>query len=105
MVLMKNPQFLANQAQTLAILPNHEMVILAKFHNDRMKIVDFSLIPYFRASPIVLVYHYQVNKNSELMNDFKTKYLSSITTDEVIKLKTFKESCKGDIFAYLLQKN
>ena len=52
MVLMKNPQFLANQAQTLAILPNHEMVILAKFHNDRMKIVDFSLIPYSRASPI-----------------------------------------------------
>ena len=49
---MKNPQFLANQAQTLAILPNHEMVILTKFHIDWIKIVDFSLIPYFKASPI-----------------------------------------------------
>ena len=49
---MKNLQFLANQAQTLAILPNHEMVILTKFYNDWMKIVDFSLIPYFKASPI-----------------------------------------------------
>ena len=52
MVLMKNPQFLPNQAQTLAILHNHEMVILTKFHINWMKIVDFSLIPYFRTSPI-----------------------------------------------------
>ena len=49
---MKNPQFLANQAETLAILPIHEMVILTKFHNDWMKIVDFSVIAYFWASPI-----------------------------------------------------
>ena len=44
---MKNPQFLANQAQTLAIL-----VILTKFHDNWMKIEEFSLIHYFRASPI-----------------------------------------------------
>ena len=49
---MKNPQFLANQAQTLVILCNHEMVTLTKFHDGWMKIVDFSLMPNFRASPI-----------------------------------------------------
>ena len=49
---MKNPQFLANQAQTLAISPIHEIVILTKFHDDWTKIVDFSLIAYFRASLI-----------------------------------------------------
>ena len=49
---MKNPQFLANQAQTLAILPIHEIVILTKFHDDWTRIVDFSLIAYFRASLI-----------------------------------------------------
>ena len=58
---MKNPQFLANQAQTLAIWPNHEMVILTKFHNNWTKIVDFSLIANFKASSIFspqsLVFH------------------------------------------------
>ena len=34
---------------------------------------------------IVLVYHDHVEEHSELMKDFKTKYLSSIKTDEVIK--------------------
>ena len=41
---MKNPQFLPDQAQTLAILPFHGMVSLTKFHSIWTKIVDFSLI-------------------------------------------------------------
>ena len=49
---MKNPQFLADQAETLAILPIHEIVILKKFHINLTKIVDFSLIAYFGASAI-----------------------------------------------------
>ena len=49
---MKNSQFLAYQTQTLAILPIHEIVILTKFHNNWTKIVDFSLVAYFRASLI-----------------------------------------------------
>ena len=49
MLLMKNSQFLAYHAQTLAILPIHEIVILTKFHDNWTKIVDFSLIAYFRA--------------------------------------------------------
>ena len=51
---MKNPQFLAYQAQTLAILPIHEIVILIKFHDNWTKIVNFSLIAYFRASLIFM---------------------------------------------------
>ena len=49
---MKNQQFLAYPAQTLVILPIHEIVILTKNHDNWTKIVDFSLIAYFRASLI-----------------------------------------------------
>ena len=49
---MKNLQFLTNQAQTLAILPIHEIVIFTKFQVNWAKIVDFSLIAYFRTSAI-----------------------------------------------------
>ena len=37
----KNPQFLSNQAEFQAILPTHELVILTKFYNNWIKIVDF----------------------------------------------------------------
>ena len=49
---MKNPQFLADQAENLAILPIHGIVIFTKFHMNWTKIVDFSLIAYFGASAI-----------------------------------------------------
>ena len=49
---MKNSQFLAYHAQTLVILPIHEIVILTKFHDNWAEIVDFSLIAYFGASLI-----------------------------------------------------
>ena len=52
MVLVKNLQFWSNQADILAILPTHEVVILAKFHNNRGKIVDFLLTASFWASLI-----------------------------------------------------
>ena len=42
--LVKNLQFLSNQADIQAILPIHELVILAKFHKDKQKNVDFSVI-------------------------------------------------------------
>ena len=37
----KNPQFLPNQVDIQAILPTHELVILTKFNNNWVKIVDF----------------------------------------------------------------
>ena len=49
---MKNPQFLSYQLDILAILPTDEIVILTKFHNNWTKIMDLSLIAYFRASLI-----------------------------------------------------
>ena len=54
MLLMKNPQFLGDQAETLAILTIHEIVIFTKFHINWTKIVDFSLIAYFWASALFL---------------------------------------------------
>ena len=45
--LIKNEQFLSNQADIQAILPTHELVISTKFHKDRQKIVDFLVIPKF----------------------------------------------------------
>ena len=41
--LVKNPQFLSNEAEILAILPTHEVIILIKFHTDWKEIVDFLL--------------------------------------------------------------
>ena len=47
--------------------------------------------------PIVLVYHEQVNENSELMKDLENKYLPSIVSKGKIKPKTFKQFCNGKI--------
>ena len=41
LLLVKNPQFLSNQADILPKSPIHEPVILTKWHNDWVKIVDF----------------------------------------------------------------
>ena len=54
MQLVKSPQVLLTQADILPKLPIQELVILTKWHNDRVKIEDFS-IRQFLASPI---FHY-----------------------------------------------
>ena len=46
-IIVKNPQFLSNQADIQAILPTHELVNLTKFHDDWPKIVDFLLLAKF----------------------------------------------------------
>ena len=43
-----------------ATLPTHMIVILTKFHKDRLKIVNFSLLAYFGACVIFFV---TVSKN------------------------------------------
>ena len=45
----KNPQFWSNQPEIKAILPNHGLVILTKFHYNCVKIVDFLLLDKFYA--------------------------------------------------------
>ena len=52
MLLLKNLQFLPNDYETRTKLSTHEYLILAEFHNDWVKIVDFILIAYFWASVI-----------------------------------------------------
>ena len=39
--LVKNPQFLSNQADIQASLSTHELIISTKFHHDWQEIVDF----------------------------------------------------------------
>ena len=50
MLLLKNPQFLPNHNETLPQKSTHEYLILPKFHNDWVKIVDFSIKAYFWSS-------------------------------------------------------
>ena len=91
---MKNPQFLANQAQTLAILPIHEMVILTKFHNDWMKIVHFSLIAYFRAS---LIFYFSLFIFLEIFytnHDDRTLLIIVEVATHLMLSKTHKETSK-----------
>ena len=52
--LVKNPQFLSNQADIQATLPTHELIILTKFHDDWQEIVDFLVMAKFRASLLFL---------------------------------------------------
>ena len=46
-LLVKNQQFLSNQADILAISPTHELIILTKYQNDWQEIVDFLVIAKF----------------------------------------------------------
>ena len=45
--LVKNQQFLSNQADIQAIVPTHGLVILRKFFKDWQKIVEFLVIVKF----------------------------------------------------------
>ena len=47
MLLMKNPQFLPNQADILPSEFIHWTDILTKFHNNWTKIVDFLVIAFY----------------------------------------------------------
>ena len=51
--------------------------------------------PKEEVEAIVVVYHDQVMRSSELMNDLDEKYLPSIISKSTIKPKTFKQLCKG----------
>ena len=51
-LLVKNQQFLSNQADIRATLLIHELIILTKFHNDWQEIVDFLVMAKFWASLI-----------------------------------------------------
>ena len=50
MPLLKNPQFLPNHCETLSQLGTHEYLIVTKFRNDWVKIVDFLIKAYFSLS-------------------------------------------------------
>ena len=51
MLLVKNAQFLSNEAHTEGTLCTHEYFNLTKFHSDTETIVDFLLLVYFWISP------------------------------------------------------
>ena len=51
MLLLKNLQFLLNHYETLSKYGTHEYLILAKFRNDWVRIVDFLIKAYFWLSP------------------------------------------------------
>ena len=48
--LMKNPHFWCYQVDILVIWPNHEVVILTKFHQNWKKIDNVLLMAHFLAS-------------------------------------------------------
>ena len=47
MLLSKNPQFLFDHYEILTKEGTHEDLLLTKFRNDRVKIVDFLVKAYF----------------------------------------------------------
>ena len=63
MLLVKIPQFLSNQADILTKSLIHEPVTLTKWHDDRVKTVDFLQRDNILASP-VFYYPYFTYKKS-----------------------------------------
>ena len=51
MLLLKNPQFLPDHYETLSKLGTHEYLIVSKFRDDWVKIVDFLIKGHFWSSP------------------------------------------------------
>ena len=47
---LENPQFLRNHYETWSKCGTHELLILTKFRNDFIKIVDFLIKAYFWVS-------------------------------------------------------
>ena len=58
MLLLKHPQFLPNQCETLSKYGTHEYHILTKFRYDLDKIMDFLIKAYFWLSP---AFYYSVS--------------------------------------------
>ena len=97
---MKNPQFLDNQAETLATLPIHEIVILTKFQKNWTKIVDFSLIVNFKASLIffssvfrtkVTTKHDSITRNPSKRKSRNNIEASVASSDFEKKIKTVSQ--------------
>ena len=74
-ILVKDPQFLSNQADIQEILPTHGLVILTKFHKDLQKIKIFLAIAKFWASLLFL--HQSLNPRTFLCNPFK-KHIQNV---------------------------
>ena len=72
---MNNPQFLPESAETLAILPIHEMVVFTKFYENWANIVDFSSIEYF--GPCLIFYS---PVSTFLQNPFVVSKVQSVFT-------------------------
>ena len=52
--------------------------------------------PKKKVEAFVLVYHHNVEEDSEFIKDLEKKYLSSIVSKTKIKLKQFRYICQGD---------
>ena len=60
-----NSQFYSNLAEIFAILPTHGLIILAKFDEDRTKIVNLLLLVHFGAS---IIFFESVSRTESRLN-------------------------------------
>ena len=72
---MKNPQFLPYSYETWPFYTTHELVLLVKFHSNRIKIVDFLLMVYFDPSR---KFSSSVSSYKEYNNYFLLSYLYQV---------------------------
>ena len=90
--LVKNPQFLSNQADIQAIVPTHGLVILTKFHKDWQKINDFLVITKFWASPVFFASVSIIKGQTYPKNSSPGQKCPSLFS------KSFSSSVQGTIF-------
>ena len=90
---MKNPQFSSNQYETWSKWSSHGWAKLPKFELDRPKIADFSLIPYFRASPIFI---YSLSRSETISKYFSEFLWHKIGQNSRSRTETVKELFDSD---------
>ena len=67
MAVVKNLQFLSNQADIQATLPTHELIILTKFHKDWQENMDFIAVTNFE--PVYFFLHQSLPYQRQLENN------------------------------------
>ena len=109
MLLMKNPQFLTNQADILPSEFIHWTDILTKFHNNWTKTVDFLVIEFyfpgwtFFWSQCGLQFVHFSSKFLNISAGFESLSLTSFQKSFVFIKQSFTlNSCFGSSFADLL---
>ena len=101
-LLVKNPQFLSNQADIQATSPTHELATLTKFHKDWQEIVDFLVIAKSLARSIYFFFASVSTTSTTTTTNTCTCDTTQLTTD-LAAVKTTADAACAKVSNFLNQ--